>query len=187
MALILRFQGARYMTKGNRFKGLLRDSRFVGMILGLSFLGVGALTIIAIAKHMDIPALITSWTTKQVTVNQLQRGQLKPIILIDVRSPEEYAQDHIAQSLLVPLSDIEAGAGVRQIRALVPTSPSPRQSQPTLVLYCRSGQRAVTAYQYLQKTGLNFVVLDGGITAWRQAVPAAKDTQILTPITFPVR
>ena len=175
------------MTKGNWHKELLRDSRFVGMILGLSFLGVGAVSAIAIVKHMDIPTLITNWTTKQVTVNQLQRGQLKPIILIDVRSPEEYAQDHIAHSLFVPLSDIEAGVGVKQIRALMPTSPSPRQSQPTLVLYCKSGQRAATAYQHLQKTGLNFVVLEGGITAWRQAVPAAKDTQILTPITFPVR
>lgn len=175
------------MTKGNQLTGLFRDRRVVGVILGLSFLSVGALSIIAIAKHMDIPSLITSWTIKQVTVNQLRQGQLKPIILIDVRSPEEYAEDHIAQSLLVPLSDIEAGVGVKQIRALVPTSPSPRQSQPTLVLYCKSGQRAVTAYQHLQKTGLNFVVLDGGITAWRQVVPATKDTQILSPITLLVR
>ncbi len=175
------------MIKANGFKGLFPDRRFVGVILGLSFLGVGAVSVTAMVKHMDIPTLITNWTTKQVTVNQLQHGQLKPIILIDVRSPEEYAEDHISQSLLVPLSDIEAGDGVKQIRALVPTPPSSHHSQPTLVLYCRSGQRAVKAYQHLQKTGLNFVVLDGGITAWRQVVPAARDTQILSPITLPVR
>jgi rhodanese-related sulfurtransferase len=118
-----------------------------------------------------------------VGVNQLRQGRLKPVILIDVRSPEEYAEDHIGQSLLVPLTDIEADFGVKRVRAIAQASGNSHQSQPTIVLYCTSGMRSVKAYQRLAKTGLNIVVLSGGITAWRKAVLAKKDAQVLAPIT----
>lgn len=80
----------------------------------------------------------------------------------------------------MPLSDIEAGFGVKEIRAIAQT-PQP-SIQPTLVLYCKSGPRSVRAYKQLENTGLNFVVLQGGIKAWRQAVPQSQDKRVLAPI-----
>jgi len=102
--------------------------------------------------------------------------------LIDVRSPEEYAEDRIGESPLVPLIDIEAGFGVKQVQAIARSSVKSNQPQPTIVLYCARGGRSVKAYQKLQKIGFNLAFLSGGITAWRESVPAKQDAQILAPI-----
>ena len=163
-------------------KGIVRYLRPLPVILGLSFAGVSAVTVGAVVNGMDVPTFIASLNTKQVTVAELQQGKLQPVLLIDVRSPEEYAEDHIGQSLLVPLTDIEADFGVKRVRAIAQASAKPNQPQPTIVLYCTAGMRSVKAYQQLEKTGLNFVVLAGGIKAWRKAVPVQKDAQILSRI-----
>lgn len=147
-------------------KGIVRYLRPIPVILCLSFLGVSAISAGALVNHMDVPTFIASLNTKKVTVAELQQGKLKPVILIDVRSPEEYAEDHIGQSLLVPLTDIEADFGIKRIRAITQASAKSNQPQPTLVLYCTSGMRSVKAYQQLKNTGLNLVVLKGGIKAW---------------------
>src|SRR5919202_584102 len=163
-------------------KRIVRYLRPIPVILCLSFLGVSAVSIGAVVNHMDIPTFIASLNTKKVTVAELQQGKLKPVIFIDVRSPEEYAEDRIDQSLLVPLTDIETDFGVKRIRAIAQASAKPNQPQPTIVLYCTAGMRSVKAYQRLEKTGLNFVVLAGGIKAWRKAVPAQQDAPILSRI-----
>jgi rhodanese-related sulfurtransferase len=176
------FRGNLKMENEAFKKGISRYLRPLPVILCLTFLGVSAVSIGAVVNHMDVPTFLASFNTQQVTVGELQQGKLKPVILIDVRSPEEYAEDHIAQSLLVPLTDIQAEFGVKEIRAIAQASAKPNQTQPTIVLYCTSGMRSVKAYQRLQKTGLKFVVLKGGIKAWRKAVSAQKDAQILSLI-----
>ena len=172
-----------------------------GLACGL--MSVASLSALALFHHMDIPTFIASLNTKQVTVAQLQQGKLKPVILIDVRSPEEYAEDRIGDSPLVPLTDIEMGFGVKQIQSIVKARVKSDRPQPVIVLYCTKGARSVKAYKQLEKVArhsqesarnetnkikdinLNVVVLSGGITTWRQAVPAPKDAQVLAPITLP--
>ena len=170
--------------------------------MGCGLMSVASLSAFALFHHMDILTFIATLNTKQVTVAQLQQGKLKPVILIDVRSPEEYAEDRIGESPLVPLIDIEMGFGVKQIQSIVKARVKSDRPQPVIVLYCTKGGRSVKAYKQLEKVArdsqesagnetnkikdisLNVVVLSGGITAWRQAVPAAKDAQILAPITL---
>lgn len=152
------------------------------VILCLSFIGIGSVTVGALANHMDVPTFIASFNTQKVTVAELQQGKVKPVVLIDVRSPEEYLEDHIGQSLLVPLTYIEAEVGVKRIRDIAQASAQSNQTQPTIVFYCTSGMRSTKAYQKLKKTGLNIVVLQGGINAWRKAVPVQKDAEILSRI-----
>ena len=177
-------------------------SRPLRVIMGLGLISLGSLSAVALYNHMDILTFIASLNTKQVTVAELQQGKLKSVILIDVRSPEEYAEDRIGASPLVPLIDIEMGFGVKQVQALVKAQVKDDRPQPVVVLYCARGGRSIKAYQQLAKVdrssqdaagkqtnkikdmSLNFVVLSGGIKAWRQAVPAQKDTQILAPITL---
>src|SRR4028118_2033254 len=103
-------------------KGIVRYLRPLPVILCLSFAGVSAVTVGAVVNGMDVPTFIASLNTKQVTVAELQQGKLQPVLLIDVRSPEEYAEDHIGQSLLVPLTDIEAKFGVKQIQSIAQKS-----------------------------------------------------------------
>jgi rhodanese-related sulfurtransferase len=163
-------------------KGIVRYLRPLPVILCLSFLSVGSVSVGAMVNHMDVPTFIASFNTKKVTVAELQQGKVKPVVLIDVRSPEEYLEDHIGQSLLVPLTYIEAGVGVKRIRDIAQTTTQSNKTQPTIVLYCTSGMRSTQAYQKLENTGLNLVVLKGGITAWRKAVPVQKDAEILSRI-----
>ncbi|MGD2181092.1 sterol desaturase family protein [Lusitaniella coriacea] len=138
---------------------------FIGV--GISVLGIGSLTFGAIAHRMDLPTFVSSWTVPKVTATELQQGHLKNVILVDVRTPEEYAEDRISGSVLVPLSEIETGLGVKKITKLAQAS---SHSEPTIVLYCAAGARSVKAYRRLEQTGLKFVSLAGGINAWREIV-----------------
>lgn len=135
---------------------------------------------------MPLPSFIASVSTDKVTVNDLEAGKLKSVILIDVRSPEEYAQDRIGQSLLVPLDEIQEGEGIEKVQKIARANLKPDQPEPTIVLYCAICPAAIRAYQRLKRTGLNLVVLSGGITAWRQIVPATKDSEVLEAIAIPL-
>ncbi|MEG4394402.1 rhodanese-like domain-containing protein [Microcoleus sp. BROC3] len=190
------------MLDKNAKPGINRYFLILLVIMGLGLTSVASVGAVALFHHMDILTFIASLNTKQVTVAQLQQGELKPVILIDVRSPEEYAEDRIGESPLVPLTDIELGFGVKQVQSIVKARVKSDRPQPIIVLYCARGGRSVKAYKQLEKVAwysqesagnetnnikditLNVVVLSGGIKAWRQAVPAAKDAQILAPITL---
>jgi rhodanese-related sulfurtransferase len=189
------------MLDKNAKPGINRYSRLL-IAMGCGLMSVASLSAFALFHQIDILSFIATLNTKQVTVAQLQQGKLKPVILIDVRSPEEYAEDRIGESPLVPLTDIELGFGVKQIQSIVKARVKSDIPQPVIVLYCTKGGRSVKAYKQLEKVArssqesagketnnikdisLNVVVLSGGITAWRQAVPAPKDAQILAPITL---
>ncbi|MEZ2237929.1 rhodanese-like domain-containing protein [Microcoleus sp.] len=189
------------MLNLNLKQSINRYSRPWLVIMGLGLISLGSLSAVALFNHMDIPTFIASLNTKQVTVAELQQGKLKPVILIDVRSPEEYAEDRIGDSPLVPLTDIEMGFGAKQVQAIVKARVKSDRPQPIVVLYCARGARSIKAYHKLEKMAqysqeiprnktqqnqdmpFNFVVLSGGIKAWRQAVPAQKDAMILGRIT----
>ena len=171
------------MLDKNSKQGINRYSRLLRAIASFGLMSVASLSAVALFHHMDLLTFIASLNTKQVTVAEFQQGKVKPAILIDVRSPEEYAEDRIGESPLVPLIDIEAGFGVKQVQAIARSTVKSNQPQPIIVLYCARGARSVKAYQKLQKTNLNLAFLSGGITAWREAVPAKQDAQILAPIT----
>ncbi len=127
---------------------------------------------------------------------------MKPVILIDVRSPEEYAEDRIGESPLVPIIDIEMDSVSSRFNLLSNRGLNLINLSQLIVLYCARGGRSVKAYKQLEKLArysqesggketnkikdisLNVVVLSGGITAWREAVPAKQDAQILAPITL---
>ena len=189
------------MLDKNSKLGINCSSRIWLVIMGFGLTSVASLGAFSLFHHMDILTFIASLNTKQVTVAQLQQGKLKPVILIDVRSPEEYAEDRIGESRLVPLTDIELGFGVKQVQSILKARVKSDRPQPIIVLYCARGGRSVKAYKQLEKIAqysqdvpgnetnkindvrLNVVVLSGGIKAWRQAVPAQKDAEILAPIT----
>jgi rhodanese-related sulfurtransferase len=132
---------------------------------------------------MTISNFISVVTPNTVTVADLEVGKFKPVILIDVRFPEEYDRDRIGRSVSVPLQDIQRGVGVQKVQEIVQDHRQAEQLEPTVILYCTLFPSAMRAYYQLQKTGLNLAVLHGGITAWRKVFPAMQDTEILAPIT----
>ncbi|WP_254173911.1 rhodanese-like domain-containing protein [Planktothrix pseudagardhii] len=127
-----------------------------------------SLTLIAKMNHLDVVTFVKSFNTPEVTVEELSKKDLKSVIFIDVRSPEEYEEDHIPNSILVPITEIEQGKGIEKIQEIAKTYSVSHVDKPTLILYCQLGPRSIKAYQKLEKTGLNLMVLQGGMTAWRK-------------------
>jgi adenylyltransferase/sulfurtransferase len=86
----------------------------------------------------------------------------KPIALIDVREPAEWAINHIEGAELIPKSTLDTGAGLARV-------PQDRIA----VLYCKTGIRSAEALLALKQAGFaDALHLQGGIVAWaRQLEP----------------
>lgn len=76
------------------------------------------------------------------------------MLLIDVRTAEEYAEHHALGALHLPLDDIVAG----QMGVLTEV-----EKNMPLRLYCRSGNRSEKAKQALEAYGFSDVVNLGGL------------------------
>jgi rhodanese-related sulfurtransferase len=82
------------------------------------------------------------------------RGDL---LLVDVREPDEYADEHVPGALLLPLSRFDAAA--------LPAAPGKR-----LALLCLTGKRSAEAGRRLAATGLTGIEhVRGGLLAWKAA------------------
>ena len=76
------------------------------------------------------------------------------VIIVDVRTEEEYAQGHIENAVLVPNESI------------ADTPPDELPMDATLLIYCRSGNRSKQASQKLADMGYAQVYEFGGINDW---------------------
>ncbi len=94
--------------------------------------------------------------SKQVQ-QDIQSG--KRMALIDVRTPVEHEEMHIAGSVLMPLDRLDPAA-VKAASA----------GTENCVLICQGGKRAEQAFHKLQAAGCeNLSVLEGGVAAWESA------------------
>ncbi len=78
------------------------------------------------------------------------------VIVVDVRTPEEYQQGHIENAKLLPLSELEEKAS-----AVIP------DKSKKILLYCRSGRRSAVAAELLVNSGYEKVYDFGGINDWK--------------------
>lgn len=77
-------------------------------------------------------------------------------IILDVRTPAEFAEKHIPNAINIPNETI----GTNEISAL------PDKDQ-LIMVYCRSGRRSKEAAEKLVKLGYTNVVEFGGILDWK--------------------
>lgn len=99
-------------------------------------------------------------------VNRIQIGELRERmnlglqpILVDVRTPGEFARVHAVDAVLVPLD---------KLRTVSVTAY--RSTDGCLYILCHSGARATTACQQLAAAGIdNVFVVEGGMQAWQSA------------------
>jgi rhodanese-related sulfurtransferase len=76
-------------------------------------------------------------------------------LIVDVREPDEYAEGHIENAILIPLGDINT----EKLSSL------PDKDQ-VLLVYCRSGNRSGQAAKKLIELGYTKVYDFGGIVDW---------------------
>ncbi|MBV5321148.1 MAG: rhodanese-like domain-containing protein [Sulfuricurvum sp.] len=78
------------------------------------------------------------------------------VTIVDVRTPDEFTQEHIEGALLIPLQTLDKNlaliAGVKNQK---------------IIVYCHSGNRSVSASRILAKNGFTPLNLKGGISEWK--------------------
>jgi len=79
--------------------------------------------------------------------------------LLDVRTPEEYDEGHIAGATLVDVND----------SSFIERAVAVLDKQRPVAVYCRSGRRSARAANLLVAQGFQVTNLNGGVMAWRDA------------------
>ncbi len=79
----------------------------------------------------------------------------RSIVLVDVRTPEEYKEGHISNSINVPLDSLPRLAGQKI-----------KDKNARLFVYCLSGSRSSAASSWLMGNGYENVTNIGGIMSW---------------------
>ena len=100
-----------------------------------------------------------------ISQQELLEANTNSVVIVDVRTPEEFQQGHVRNAINVPLSNIIDNPAILRI-----------SKEKPIVLYCRSGYRAGKAAEALQKNGhQNLRHLKGDMQAWLKAgLPVAK-------------
>jgi len=82
-------------------------------------------------------------------------------VILDVRTPEEYEEEHIPNSLLIDIK--ESQNFVDKVKQL--------DKSKSYYVYCRSGGRSAMACSIMEQMGFEDVSnLEGGITEWHGEV-----------------
>lgn len=87
---------------------------------------------------------------KEIKVDSVQ--------LLDVRTPQEYAEGHIDGALNINVQSDD-------FRRMAEKELS---KDTTILVYCRSGRRSMDAAKILTKLGYKVVNLKGGIIEWKE-------------------
>jgi rhodanese-related sulfurtransferase len=81
------------------------------------------------------------------------------VIVVDVRTPAEFAEGHISRAIVADIQDPGFGAQIAQL-----------DRSATYLVYCHSGNRSGQATAFMAELGFtNVKDLDGGISAWSAA------------------
>lgn len=92
---------------------------------------------------------------------KLKQGE---ITLVDIREPDEFAREHVAGAVSVPLSGLQAGR--LNVRSAAP-----------VVFTCKTGMRTgANCAQLAAHVDGPAYVLEGGLEAWKKAGLAVRKT-----------
>lgn len=98
-------------------------------------------------------AELQTWTVDEVA----QAWSRNEIVLIDVRTPQEYMFEHIEGALLLPMPFFNAHK-------------LPGQSDKPIVFHCGSGIRSDKVARAALAAGIGRIAhMEGGFGAWKQA------------------
>ena len=84
-------------------------------------------------------------------------------LLLDVRTPEEFAQGHLPGAVLIPHDQLQA-----RLAEL--------EGKPWVLVYCRSGARATKAQAVLEQAGIEVRQVEGSWLRWQ-----AEQRPVATP------
>ena len=119
--------------------------------------------IAASAALMLIPPLAGCNGNHKSSYEQITPAEAKALmdseegyVILDVRTPEEFAERHIEGAILIP--DYEIGEKAESILA---------NKDQLILVYCRSGRRSKNAASELAALGYTNIKEFGGINDWK--------------------
>lgn len=134
-------------------RNAIRSSSLGRMLVIL--MSVGLLVAGCTATDTSTSVRLVSAEEAAAVISDAPPGQ----IVLDVRTPEEFREAHIADATLVDFYDSDFRD---QIAAL--------DRDVSYVLYCRSGNRSAEAARLMDDLGFRSVdEIDGGILSWMEA------------------
>ena len=96
-------------------------------------------------------AVLETWTPQEVA----KACNANDIVLIDVRTPQEYMFEHIEGALLLPMPFFNADK-------------LPGQSDKRIVFHCGSGVRSEKVARMALEAGITQIAhMEGGFAAWK--------------------
>ena len=96
---------------------------------------------------------------KSVAVEEFAKEiSCSDVQLVDVRTPEEFAQGNIQGSVNIDVNSGHFGADADSLL----------DKQHKVAVYCRSGRRSKAAANVLVQEGYKVIELDKGIISWQQ-------------------
>lgn len=122
-----------------------------------AFLAAGCAAKEPTSGATDAP--VESPAASYVSITQAEAKEVmdsgEDIVILDVRSQEEYDSGHIENAVLIPHTEITQRAPEELL-----------DKDQTILVYCRSGNRSKTASQALADLGYTDVREFGGISTW---------------------
>jgi rhodanese-related sulfurtransferase len=118
--------------------------------------------------------IMTLWSQKAQTYKLISpietqglAHQGSTVLLLDVRTPEEYNNDlgHVAGAMLIPVQELE-----KRMNELEP------YKRKMIIAICRSGNRSGKAADLLTRHGFTAMNMAGGMIRWNEEhLPVARE------------
>lgn len=124
--------------------------------LGALTLGGVIILSVLVMMLMQPPVAPSTIPYGEVTVAEAQAliDTNSELVIVDVRTPEEFADGHIEGAIVIPVSEL-----VDRLDELAP--------EDDLLIYCRTGNRSTTAMTILTANGFTQLFhMHEGITEW---------------------
>jgi len=120
-------------------------------ILASAFV-VLAYLVMSDSLNRKLSGITSVGTTQAIQIVNQQKG-----LFLDIREPSEFAKEHIADSVSLPLSKLTEDSSLKD-------------TSQAIILICASGQRSRAAAKQLHSKGFSDVyVLSGGLNTWKEA------------------
>ena len=115
-------------------------------------------------------AVFETWTAQELA-DAFNRNE---VVLIDVRTPQEYMFEHVEGALLMPMAFFKA-------------EKLPGQTDKRIVFHCGSGVRSERVARAAMAAGITRIAhLEGGFAAWKAAKMPYIGTNMSTGAPQPV-
>ena len=139
------------MTKKSRSPQSSKRTFIISLTVLALIIGGAAWISTANSASTTAPVIASQRITPLEYQNQFGDGS--PHLLIDVRTPEEFASGHIQNAVNISVETLQAR--LDEVPGGTP-----------VVVYCRSGNRSASAAQILTENGYQQVYDLGGIRDW---------------------